>query len=230
MATDETNSAPPSHRPPGAAAEAPALRSAPTPPALVFDEQLEPDVNLPNRQLAPIVWAMDDGERARLRDRAGPCTDVVALWNCPVCERSVPRWRRPGRHAVYCSNSCKQKAYRHRCIDRNRRMLQLARNPRPRRAQTRDGVHAIRETTDRSTGRRDSIGRGVTMCGAFASMSIDTPRRHSHQRFLATAGPSSGRTCQRCVELSSSPVRDIGDVISAITNRPSPPPGHLDAA
>lgn len=201
-----------------------------TPPALVLDEHREPDTNLPSRQVAPIVWAMDDDRRRRLRDAAGPCTDVVALWNCPVCERAVPRWRRPGRHAVYCSNSCKQKAYRHRCIERNRRMLELARNPRPQRASTRDGVHAIRETTDRSTGRRDSIGHGITMCGAFASMSIDTPARFSHRRFLATSGPSAGRTCKRCVELSSSPIRELDDVITAIVRRQSPPPNHYDAA
>jgi hypothetical protein len=182
-----------------------------------------PNVNRARHQLPALVWKMSPSRRARLRDEAGPCTDVVGFWNCPVCERSVPRRRRPGRHAVYCSNSCKQKAYRHRCLERNRHMMRIARDPRPQRAQTRDGVHAIRETVDLSTGRRDSVGRGITMCGAFARMSIDTPHRFGHTRFLVTDAPSSGRTCTRCVQLSGSPVRDLGDVVDEIlTDRRRP--------
>lgn len=186
---------------------------------LQIDDGDEIGVNAARSQLEPIVWAMHPSDRARLRDLAGPCTDVVALWNCPVCHSPVPRFRRPGRHAVYCTNACKQKAYRHRCIDRNRQMIEIARNPRPRRAHTRDGIHAARETIDVSTGRRDSTGRGVTMCGAFAAMSLDTPGRFGHTRFLATSGPSDERTCQRCVQLSHSPVRDPEDVRRAILDR-----------
>src|SRR5688572_25139960 len=40
--------------------------------------------------------------------------DVIADWNCPVCGTHTPRTYRPGRPPVYCTNACRQKAYRYR--------------------------------------------------------------------------------------------------------------------
>ena len=40
--------------------------------------------------------------------------DVVEPWWCPVCNGAAHRTRRPGRPKLYCSNACRQRAYRWR--------------------------------------------------------------------------------------------------------------------
>lgn len=126
---------------------------------------------------------------------------IVALWSCPVCDAAVPRLRGPGRHRVYCTNSCKQKAYRHRCRQRQSVPMSIRRDPRPTRATTLDRVHAVREFADLSSGRRDSTRRGITTCGAFARIALDTPERFGHLRFVGREA-LHGTTCQRCVVLT----------------------------
>ena len=131
-----------------------------------------------------------------------PDSHIVALWACPVCETPVPRRHRSGRHRVYCTNSCRQKAYRKRCVSRQARPFTAHLDPRPTRATTRDRVHAVREYRDVLSGRRDSTTRGVTACGAFARMCIDTPKRFGHVRFLANNEIWNTTTCRRCQQLT----------------------------
>ena len=39
---------------------------------------------------------------------------IVEEWWCPVCDRAAHRIHRPGRPRIYCSNACRQRAYRYR--------------------------------------------------------------------------------------------------------------------
>ena len=56
------------------------------------------------------------GERARHARQSGLLRpqwgDVVAEWACPVCGTSCDRTYRSGRARVYCTNACRQRAYR----------------------------------------------------------------------------------------------------------------------
>lgn len=159
-------------------------------------------VNTPPAPRFDLVWRLPPAAAHRLQPCSdAPCSELVALWSCPVCSKSIPRWRGPGRHRVYCTNSCKQRAYRHRCRQRQSVPMSTRRDPRPMRATTRDRVHAVREFGDVLSGRRDSIHRGITTCGAFARIALDTPSKFSHLRFVGRDEPR-GNTCLRCMQLS----------------------------
>lgn len=157
-----------------------------------------------SRATVPILdWRLPRAVRLRLSSpSAAPHSALVAVWSCPVCEVPVPRRHRPGRHRVYCTNACRQRAYRQRCVSRRAQPMSAHRDPRPTRAATRDRVHAVRECRDVLSGRRDSIGRGVTACGAFARLSIDTPERFGHVRFLPARHHRNATTCRRCEALT----------------------------
>ncbi len=155
------------------------------------------------RSCVPVIeWQLGHEARHRLADSPHPHTRTTAIWSCPVCSTPVPRLPRAGRHRVYCTNACRQRAYRLRCASRRQHPMSAHRDPRPIRATTRDRVHAIREFVDVSSGRRDSIGRGITACGAFGRMSIDTPSRFGHLRFAPLDGIPSPDRCRRCEQLS----------------------------
>lgn len=160
------------------------------------------DANRRSTSSPVIEWHLDDAARRRMIDSPHPHTRIKAIWTCPVCSASVPRLHRSGRHRVYCTNACRQRAYRLRCTSRQQHPMSAHRDPRPTRATTRDRVHAIREYPDVSSGRRDSIGRGVTACGAFGRMSIDTPSRFGHLRFASIEGIPNPSRCRRCEQLS----------------------------
>jgi hypothetical protein len=121
----------------------------------------QPTLDVNRRQApAPVIeWRLSNSARWRMIDSPHPRTQITAIWTCPVCSASVPRLRRAGRHRVYCTNACRQRAYRLRCKSRQQHPMSAHRDPRPARATTRDRVHAIREYADVSSGRRDSIGR-----------------------------------------------------------------------
>jgi len=167
-------------------------------------------INLPLPGIGPLEWDMSPENFGRLHARDAECSTVTALWHCPVCDTTVHRSKRSGRHRVYCTNSCKQKAYRYRRVQKRSVTMQDHREPRPDRAATYDRAHAIRPFHDLSSRRRDSIGRGVTACGAFARMSIDTPDRFAHCRFVA-AEPIKPTTCRRCAELTGLASSTPGD-------------------
>lgn len=166
-----------------------------------------------NRSRGPqftLDWQLNRAANRRMVDSPYPHTKVTAIWTCPVCSTAVPRLRRPGRHRVYCTNACRQRAYRLRCKSRQHHPISAHIRPLPARAATRDRVHAIREYADVSSGRRDSIGRGITACGAFARMSIDTPSRFGHLRFAPVDGLPNSSTCRSCMQLTGVVPRPTG--------------------
>lgn len=131
--------------------------------------------------------------------------DVVAEWSCPVCGVRCDRTFRSGRARVYCTNACRQRAYRWR----RDRTLEGGRRPasaRPAvRARTRERLHALRSPGDLLAARRDSTGRQVTACGTFGRSASDHPDITWHTEFVA-GGPRSCRTCANVLGIEPVPV------------------------
>lgn len=115
--------------------------------------------------------------------------DVIGEWWCPVCGRATHRIYRPGRPKVYCSNACRQRAYRWRCRERTEQVSTAAISTR---GSTRDRSHALRPHSDLAARATDHRGREVTMCGAFARRARTPP--FTHTRFV-TGLSWSCRTC-----------------------------------
>ena len=143
-------------------------------------------------------------------------------WHCPVCSTAVPHPHRPGRARVYCTNSCKQRAYRWR---RRRRHL-LAVEPPPERARSRDCVHALRSDDDIVTKphRLNPLSadpRRVTACGTFAHAARDHATRFGHTKFFAIADDADpqratpGR-CRSCIELLDVPIESISTIFQRL--------------
>lgn len=118
---------------------------------------------------------------------------IVGRWWCPVCGRAAHRTARPGRPRVYCSNACRQKAYRARRHER--RVRPFVPPCTPRRARTRDRSHAVRPAPDLVAGRYDVAGRELTLCGAFARRDHVPP--YVHTDFVTGLEWS----CRRCTDL-----------------------------
>lgn len=120
---------------------------------------------------------------------------VVEEWWCPVCGGAAHRTYRPGRPKVYCSNACRQRAYRQRRRDCTRTIAR----PHARAA----GAlviwgkwHALRAPHDLVAGRRDRRGREVTVCGAFGRPATSLGTR-THYEFV----DQLGKGCQSCTQL-----------------------------
>lgn len=153
---------------------------------------------------------------ARLPPPVGP-----AAWTCPVCAAPVVHPRRPGRARVYCTNSCKQRAYRWR---RHRRSRLHVPDP-PERARTRDKTHALRSDHDLvSPLALQTPGwprRRVTACGAFAIAARDRPRGWTHTKFFARSAWNDTRqldadVCATCAGLHRAPLRSVSEVLAII--------------
>lgn len=121
------------------------------------------------------------------------CEPPPGDWSCPVCGADTPHEFRPGRKRVYCSNACKQRAYRWRC-DRGIRLLVTPWTPASR-SETGPRSHAVRLPVDRASHPADQWGRHVAVCGAFARR-VD-PRRAGHTEFV----PGGRRSCRACTRL-----------------------------
>ena len=135
--------------------------------------------------------------RSRRTPRAYDPGRIVALWWCPVCGRAAHHYARPGRPRVYCSNACRQRAYRCRRDEH--------RDHRPsaaplHRATSRERSHAVRQPDALVGGRRDTAGRAVTLCGAFARPA--RPRPSGHVWFVSDV-PWSCRSCTQLGGLNS---------------------------
>ena len=111
---------------------------------------------------------------------------------CPVCDAEVEQIVRPGRARIYCTNACRQRAYRWR----RARGIRLCTE--------RDGLaersvngrrHALRDRRDPVSSLTDHRRREVTVCGTFARPVLDT--RVTHDRFL----PDHPWSCETCIEL-----------------------------
>ncbi len=113
-------------------------------------------------------------------------------WHCPVCGVPTPHEFRPGRKRVYCTNSCRQKAYRWRRAH-GVRLLVTPWQPAARSHNAR--THAVRPAADYVSGPADQHGRNVAVCGAFARAAV--PVAGWHVEFV----PGAPRTCGSCTRL-----------------------------
>jgi hypothetical protein len=132
--------------------------------------------------------------------------DVVGRHECPTCGEPVVDIYRPGRGRIYCTNACRQRAYRWRRAHGVRTFVQ------------RDGAaerlvndrrHALRDHRDPVARLRDRREREVTACGVFARPIRD--RRVTHDRFV----PEHPWSCLSCAALvgAGPPGTGIPDVV-----------------
>lgn len=121
---------------------------------------------------------------------------LVAEWSCPVCGVPTPRTRRPGRPRVYCTNSCRQRAYRMRrsC---GIRLLRGDGQPTERAAGARVR-HLLRAGGDPVGNRRTSDRKMVSLCGAFVRPARDHPDLVVDFAFDDVAA------CYSCLQLTGS--------------------------
>lgn len=117
---------------------------------------------------------------------------IVGEHACPTCGRQVVRTYRPGRARIYCTNACRQRAYRWRrlhgvrlCVERNG----------PAERSHNDRQHALRDRRDPLITLRDERNREVTTCGVFARPVRTT--RATHFDFV----PESDSACRTCASL-----------------------------
>ena len=126
----------------------------------------------------PLPYTVSGKSTAYVRTGDAGCGFVYHF--CPVCGTTVQQIHRPGRARIYCTNGCRQRAYRWRrangvriCVERTgpvERMITYGRR------------HALRDPRDpvaRVTDRRDRL---PTVCGTFAIPS--TRMRFTHYDFL----------------------------------------------
>jgi len=142
---------------------------------------------------------------------------VVELWWCPVCGGAAHRTDRPGRPKLYCSNACRQRAYRWR-RDHHARLIAPRGHPA---AGARAGTgryHALRNPRDFVAHHHDQRRREPTVCGVLAR-----PLRHqrairSHTDFNAV----SNNACQRCTELIRPPIDPLTTIEIERPAQPGP--------
>lgn len=128
-------------------------------------------------------------------DFAPPAAAAAAAageWVCPVCRTPVLHEFRPGRPRVYCSNACKQRAYRWR---RSHGVRLLATPWRPAARSHNHRFHAQRPADDFVAAPSDWRGRHVSLCGVFAVPARPTPVGHTE--FV----PGGSRACASCTRL-----------------------------
>lgn len=74
-----------------------------------------------SKQLRKLLAVQTQAEFASLLGKLDHAQEQATLpRTCPVCQSSFTQLN-SGRTAAYCSNACKQKAYRHRCVQAMRR-------------------------------------------------------------------------------------------------------------
>lgn len=117
---------------------------------------------------------------------------IVGEHDCPVCGIVVHHIYRPGRGRIYCTNACRQRAYRWRrangvrlCVERNGPTERLVNHRR----------HAVRDDRDPVARLHDRRGREVTVCGAFA-----TPVRNTRVTYTEFV-PEHEWACDSCSAL-----------------------------
>jgi hypothetical protein len=122
---------------------------------------------------------------------------VIEQWWCPVCGAAAHRVYRPGRPNIYCSNACRQRAYRYRKANR----LRTTATPQaPCESAFTFGAspgrrHALRHRHDFMANLSDGRRRRVTVCGALARPTRYASMRHFD--FLI----DSANSCRSCIAL-----------------------------
>jgi hypothetical protein len=146
---------------------------------------------------------------------------VVEEWWCPVCGDAAHRTYRPGRPKIYCSNACRQRAYRWR---RRNCARTIARpGARAEGAYVVGGTwHALRAPHDLAAGRRDRRGRQVTVCGALArpARSLGTRTHHDFVDHI-------GRGCRTCTTLVAPTLDPQAPSCDDLNGAPEPRVEHL---
>ena len=126
-----------------------------------------------------------------------------AEWACPVCGTSCNRTYHSGRARVYCTNACRQRAYRWR-----RPSVRSGLRPHNRRTGPRqDPRRPARPPLRRRPGGRPARLHGPPghRVRAFARSTRDRPSFAWHTDFIA-GGPSSCRTCAAVLHVEPTPV------------------------
>ena len=141
---------------------------------------------------------------------------VVEAWWCPVCNAAAHRTRRPGRPKLYCSNACRQRAYRWR-RDNHARLVARPWHPASGALVPFGRWHALRSTRDFVAHVSDRRHREPTVCGAFAR-----PARLMKQRTHHQFVPVTSDACRSCTALILPPVDPLAPAIEP------PPPRHRD--
>ena len=103
-----------------------------------------------------------------------------------------------GRPRIYCTNACRQRAYRWR-RDHNARLAATPEHP-AERASVGIRGHALRSSRDFVSQYSDSRGREVTVCGAMGRPA--RLAKWTHTRFVPDL---SGYSCRSCIKLVTIP-------------------------
>jgi len=118
--------------------------------------------------------------------------DTGHVHACPTCGAEVVHVFRPGRARIYCTNACRQRAYRWRrargirlCVERDGPTWRMTSGKR----------HALRDRRDPVGRLTDHRQREVTVCGTFARRV--NRRRVTHTNFL----PDHPFSCETCADL-----------------------------
>ena len=157
-------------------------------------------------------WPPPAGPRREFGWPVAAADTGSANWACPVCHADVAHEFRPGRKRVYCSNACKQRAYRWR---RSHGVRLLATPWQPAQRSHNERYHAQRPASDFVAAPADWRGRHVTLCGAFAHPVRPTPL--GHNEFV----PGGSRACGTCTRLLGADPAWI-DQYPVIDERPWP--------
>lgn len=127
-----------------------------------------------------------------------PCDDhgyyIRAEWTCPVCGAWTPITTRPGRPRVYCTNACRQKAYRRRRAAGVR--LVFGDGQPTDRARGRRLNHLLRPRRDPVGEQRTSQRQAVSLCGAFVLPMADLAHMKPDFRF------DDANNCFACLDLT----------------------------
>ena len=126
--------------------------------------------------------------------------EVVELWWCPVCDGAAHRTRRAGRPKLYCSNACRQRAYRWR-RDHHARTAATTLVPAAGAFVAFGRWHALRTPRDFVSQGCDRRRREPTVCGVLAKPSRILAGR-SHHVFIT----ASSDACQSCTNLITIPI------------------------
>jgi hypothetical protein len=167
----------------------------------------------PAMTITPVLRPVDDAPRPVHVFGTGP---VVEEWWCPVCSAPVHRiGHRSGRPRIYCTNACRQRAFRWR-RDHHARLAATPEHP-AERASVGIRGHALRSARDFVSTHSDSHGREVTVCGAMGRPA--RLGRFTHTRFVAD---NTSYSCRSCIRLIAIP-NDTMD-----SDWPPPPAGRWD--
>jgi hypothetical protein len=147
-----------------------------------------------------------------------PIGTVIDRWPCPCCDRTVTMIRRPGRPRLYCSQACRQRAYRWRRCHRAHTTSTPSWPAASAWVSNGKDEHALRTGRDPLSRQRDRRGREVTVCGVLARPKRRPGGSHSGAPFLR----ATPFTCRACEALTQP--RPLGLVPPGAT----PPPRALE--